>query len=332
LILYVASYWNNRSEAVPPFTARNFLNTFFYFLAMLVLIGFLPLLDRGLEASTVWGFWSRVGFATVFYGLILVLWSAQWLLKRARFSVVEPLPIRKLVSKIISGQEPRLPLYVTLTRQSLAFDPDRPRMFFGKRNDELVWGAVEDDYAFPTYLNLASLPPEQREEALLASAALPLGIFPSVELGGVAYVDGGVADNLPLDPLVRDEKCEELVVIALRPWTEAALKSHWQEKERLTRLDQLLPDEARQFYFAELRRRGWDRQHAEPFDPPVNLPLIEPVQWPAQVVLICPDKELGSFLSGTIRFSGRYARRLLQQGYADTNRVIKERRLQGVTT
>ena len=325
LMLYLASYWANRDETLPPFTTRTLGITFLYFLFMVALIGFAPLLDRSMEAPPEWGFWPRVGFASAVYGLILILWIAQWLLRRARFSVVEPRPIRNLVSRIISGHEPRMPLYITLTRQSAAFDPDRPRMYYGKRNDTLVWGAVPDEYAFPEYLNLGKMPPGLREEALLASAALPLGIFPSVELGGVTYVDGGVADNLPLDPLIRTEQCEELVIIALRPWTEAALKSHWQEKERLTRLQQLSPDDARQLYFDELSRRGGDPLHAEPFNPPVNLPLAEPASWPARVVLICPDKPLGSFLTGTMRFSGRYARRLLQQGYLDATRVINGR-------
>lgn len=39
--------------------------------------------------------------------------------------------------------------------------------------------------------------------ALLASAAIP-GIFPPVELGGTPYVDGGVLNNTPLRPAIRN--------------------------------------------------------------------------------------------------------------------------------
>jgi len=39
--------------------------------------------------------------------------------------------------------------------------------------------------------------------ALLASAAIP-GIFPPVELGGNPYVDGGVLNNTPLRPAIRN--------------------------------------------------------------------------------------------------------------------------------
>lgn len=38
-------------------------------------------------------------------------------------------------------------------------------------------------------------------EAVLASAALP-GLFPPVEIAGRLYVDGGIADNVPISPAV----------------------------------------------------------------------------------------------------------------------------------
>lgn len=38
-------------------------------------------------------------------------------------------------------------------------------------------------------------------EAVLASSALP-GLFPPVEIGGRLYVDGGIADNVPISPAV----------------------------------------------------------------------------------------------------------------------------------
>jgi hypothetical protein len=322
-LLYLASAWTNRSESVPPFSARNLSLTVGYFLAMIVVVGFVPLLERSQTTSTDWGFWPRIGVAVAFYGLLLILWLAYWQLRKLNFSLLEPRPIRELVGRTLTG-EPRRPLYVTLTHQSVAFDPDQPRMFFGKRDDEIVWGAVESEYDFPRYFDISRMVAAQREEALLASAALPLGIFPSVELDGITYVDGGVADNLPLAPLIRHEKCEELVVIAMRPWSEEAVKRHWQEIERLIALEQMPLATARKLYLAELARRGGDPRHASEFDPPVNLPLSELSRWPSRVVLICPDKPLGSFLTGTMRFTGRYARRLLKEGYVDATRVIEK--------
>jgi hypothetical protein len=322
-LLYLASARSNRSESLPPFNARNFRLTLGYFLSMMALVAFLPLMDRSVAASTEWGFWERIGFIGSIYGLILILWVSYWQLRKLRFSLFEPRPIQEMVSQTISGQEPRRPLYVTLTHQSVAFDPDQPRMFYGKRNDKMVWGAVEGEYNFPHYIEISSRAAVQREEALLASAALPLGIFPSVELDGTTYIDGGVADNLPVTPLISHEKCDELVVIAMRPWTEEGVKRHWQEVERRKALEQMSPDRARELYLAELARRGGDPRHASTFDPPVNLPLSEPDRWPSRLVLVCPDKPVGSFLTGTIRFTGRYARRLLKEGYEDATRAFE---------
>jgi hypothetical protein len=322
-LLYLASAVSNRSESVPPFNARNFRLTLGYFLAMIATVGFLPLLDRSVAASMEWGFWERIGFSGSFYGLLLILWIAYSQLRTLRFSLFAPRPIEDMVRRTITGQEPRRPLYVTLTRQSVAFDPDRPRVFYGKRNDQMVWGAVESEYDFPQYIEISGRAAAQREKALLASAALPLGIFPSVELDGITYVDGGVADNLPVTPLIRHEKCDELVVIAMRPWSEEGVKQHWQQVERLNALEQMSPDKARELYLAELARRGGDPRHPSTFDPPVNLPLSEPDRWPSRVVLMCPDKPVGSFLTGTIRFTGAYARRLLKEGYDDAIRAIE---------
>ncbi len=39
------------------------------------------------------------------------------------------------------------------------------------------------------------------QEPLLASSAMP-GIFPPVEIGGMTYIDGGVANNVPIGPAI----------------------------------------------------------------------------------------------------------------------------------
>jgi hypothetical protein len=79
----------------------------------------------------------------------------------------------------------------------------------------------------------------------------------------------------------------------------------------------------RELYFRELERRGGDRRHVEPFEPPVNLPLVDPEFWPRQITLICPDNKLGGFLTGTLRFSRRYAKRLMQRGYEDATKALQ---------
>jgi hypothetical protein len=76
-------------------------------------------------------------------------------------------------------------------------------------------------------------------------------------------------------------------------------------------------------YEAELERRGGDRHHAERFNPPVNLPLIDAAFWPKRIVLVCPDRKLGGFLTGTLRFSRRYASRLMLRGYQDATMALR---------
>jgi NTE family protein len=51
-------------------------------------------------------------------------------------------------------------------------------------------------------------------EAVLASAALP-GLFPPVEIAGRLYVDGGIADNVPIAPAVA-AGAKEIYVIQTR--------------------------------------------------------------------------------------------------------------------
>jgi predicted acylesterase/phospholipase RssA len=320
VLLFAASDWWKDSQ--PAINARNVRIMSVFYLFMVAVVASSSYLDAETSTPDV-TFWRRVLAGLAIYGALFLLWIAHRLLRRVGFSILEPRPIREFVRGIIGDGAPRLPLYVTLTRQAQAFDPDQPHLFYGKKNDRLVWGAVSHECNFPHYVHVSSLDPAERESALLASAALPLGVFPGVTFHGVSYVDGGVADNLPLEPLISREDCDELVIIAMRPWTEDDIRSHWQETERLTRLETMQEDKARRLYYEELNRRGADADHAPQYDPPVNLPLAEPTRWPSRTLVIAPDRRLGSFLTGTMRFTRRYANRLVEQGIADASRAIE---------
>lgn len=325
VLLFLASDWWKDSQ--PGVNARNVRITSLFYLFMVALVAVTPYFSEGSDTAGS-TFWQRAAIGAAIYGGLLVLWLAHRLLRRVGFSILEPRPIREFVREIVTDRDPRCSLYVTLTRQAQGFDPDQPHLFYGKKDDRLVWGAVTHECNFPHYLHVSSLDPEERESALLASAALPLGVFPSVTLHGLSYVDGGVADNLPLEPLISRERCDDLVIIAMRPWTETRIRSHWQETQRLTRLEAMPEDEARRLYYEELERRGGDPDHAPRYDPPVNLPLAEPADWPSRTLVIAPDKRLGSFLTGTMRFTRRYTNRLVERGIADATRAIETSRWQ----
>ncbi len=52
----------------------------------------------------------------------------------------------------------------------------------------------------PEYFDLRACTPEQAVEYLTASSAIP-GVFPSENIGGEIYRDGGLSDNTPVKPL-----------------------------------------------------------------------------------------------------------------------------------
>lgn len=54
----------------------------------------------------------------------------------------------------------------------------------------------------------------QRLKLLCATSALP-HIFPSQKIEGITFIDGGVADNVPVAPLHDKEKCSLIIVIHL---------------------------------------------------------------------------------------------------------------------
>ena len=64
-----------------------------------------------------------------------------------------------------------------------------------------------------TYFNMRGFSLEDRENILLATSAMPF-IFPREKIGGYDYMDGGSADNLPVEPLYQ-ENCEIIVVVHL---------------------------------------------------------------------------------------------------------------------
>ncbi len=65
-----------------------------------------------------------------------------------------------------------------------------------------------------TYFNMRAFSPDERETILLATSSIPM-LFPKEKIGGYDYRDGGLVDNLPVEPLYRLEKCEIIVVVHL---------------------------------------------------------------------------------------------------------------------
>lgn len=68
------------------------------------------------------------------------------------------------------------------------------------------------------------------EEKLIASSSIPVLLNP-IKIGGNTYVDGGVADNLPVKPLKR--KCKKIIGVNVNPlYEEKEIKGIIQLAER----------------------------------------------------------------------------------------------------
>ncbi|MFP4178071.1 MAG: patatin-like phospholipase family protein [Acholeplasmataceae bacterium] len=63
------------------------------------------------------------------------------------------------------------------------------------------------------YLPLKELSREDASKGIIASCSIPI-VFPAVEYHEKKYYDGGVVDNIPVQPLV-DHGCDEIIIIHL---------------------------------------------------------------------------------------------------------------------
>lgn len=59
---------------------------------------------------------------------------------------------------------------------------------------------------------------------LLASCAVPL-VFPAVEINGTPYVDGGLSNNLPIDPF--EDRRGEVIAVYVNPLPPYTSRSTW---------------------------------------------------------------------------------------------------------
>jgi NTE family protein len=103
-------------------------------------------------------------------------------------------------------------------------------------------------------------------DLILASSSIPV-LFEAKYLNKVPYIDGGVMDNLPVDPLLG--KCKKIIGVHVNPIRETAtLSAPWQIAERsfhmavaseIRRKEELLdlfiePSELTKFGMLELRK------------------------------------------------------------------------------
>lgn len=102
--------------------------------------------------------------------------------------------------------------YLTCRKTTSEKDMDSYMEMFAQPDGAKTYRKYVDGKS--TYFNMRSFSPHERENILLATSAMPF-IFPKEKIGGYYYMDGGSADNLPVEPLYRLEKCGIIVVVHL---------------------------------------------------------------------------------------------------------------------
>ncbi|MPQ44266.1 patatin-like phospholipase family protein [Clostridium tarantellae] len=83
-----------------------------------------------------------------------------------------------------------------------------------KENDRICYAACTEMPDFkPKYFKINDFEEEEGKDIILASASLPL-IYECAEINGKKYLDGGMIDNTPIQP-VYGEGCDFIIVVLL---------------------------------------------------------------------------------------------------------------------
>jgi hypothetical protein len=147
----------------------------------------------------------------------------------------------------------------------------------------------------PIYVPLApTMPAEDAVDILVQTAAIP-EIFPARYLNGRKFVDGGLADNIPI--LGTYGSAPQTLIVVYLDHRRARLKELFQSEQ--FRLNSIV----------ELYGQEWDDK------------VVTWFQRAAKVEII-PSESLGGTL-GVLNFGKAYARRLMKLGYKDTLNRLK---------
>lgn len=208
-------------------------------------------------------------------------------------------PLRRRVVEILNKKLPQIPTYVAVARESCHVDPDRP-IISAMQYDEgspPEYFVTEQSEFVPMYLRIDGRPLEEVADWVTASAALPLGLIAPIPINDYLAVDGGVADNVPIRPLVDMEQCDVLFVFRLNREPEPRIDDlasqhpdmamHWKRCWR--KEDVALFQPTPQFL-----QQDWGRFQA-PKEPTAVPWRAAPTRWP-KIIMVQPDNDLGGLL------------------------------------
>jgi predicted acylesterase/phospholipase RssA len=159
-------------------------------------------------------------------------------------------------------------------------------------------------FALPTpgvfkaqYVALDRAPADLKAKFAYASAALPFGIFAHAVIEGKIYVDGGVADNTPVLPIMM-EPLDEVWIIRLQPGA-------FDVREHL-----------RKIVFQTMFADG-------PVMPANSSAALDAWMKLVTIITLAPRISLGGLLTGTLNFSKRRTTACLRHGHRIATRAIR---------
>jgi predicted acylesterase/phospholipase RssA len=215
-------------------------------------------------------------------------------------SVLSSIPLRELVVGVLNKGPPKVPTYVTVAFESRHFDPDFPSIAASPRDpgNPPHYYPIQRAEFVPRYLRVDNLPLSRIADYVTASAALPFGLLNAVKIGSKEVIDGGVADNVPIRPLIDEQDCDVIIVFRLNseptPPSDDLISQHpdlqwhWKRSWRKENLATYIPDD-------DFKNRDWSN-HQDPAEP-VRIPwLALPRKWPELIIVQPTDQSLGGLL------------------------------------
>jgi predicted acylesterase/phospholipase RssA len=275
--------------------------------------------------------WSDLRPLAIYYGILVLVVGLPvlgwfWLERRNLF-VLDNRPLEETITKYLNPDAVRdsaIDAYVTAARGVEFFDPEDPSFEAAEAGGTYYnFPCLSREY-LPVYSKLNGRDPEDITQLLLRSTSLPFGIFPNRELSDAGWMDGGLADNTPVLPLV-ERGCDPIVVVHLDHRvgrSRSPVRIDANVGVAIGALERKLEVEGdsqrslREFidrYGSMVELTKWPETRKEPPLPSRPLPTL---------LHIVPSRRLGRLLRGTLRFSPRRSRWLMRLGYADTKKAL----------
>jgi predicted acylesterase/phospholipase RssA len=289
-------------------------------------------------------------------GLLIALWAipvfGSALAHGLNLGLLARETLSELVDRLINWQRMKtchFPVFVTIARESpglhlddretaaeLRASPVGRSEGMDRQIERCEWNAMGNMSLVPEYVDITRTDIEHAKNCIIASMALPFGLFRRVRIGRNEYFDGGLADNTPVYPLLQ-AGLDKIYVVHCN---SAANKS----VRRLLTPSQL----EREQFFVHYRRykAGYERHPLPDYEREYKAPFLQMLlnirlyrnyderdkklfetceddpPLPFEVVHITPSQRLGYPLLGIIWFSRRKTERLLDLGYRDGLAVL----------